>query len=131
MIEARTSRIALMTEPQTGPKSTPFMIASASVTENGAEATIANTITASGIAKGPSWMSACSTHGRCETTKAASANEATKIPTASRRRNQRPVRELTALFLGGRAVFAFARPALSTGRASRSHLAYWVAELGD
>src|SRR5260370_19819434 len=108
MIGGGTTPIGLMTNPQTGRKSTPFIIASASVTENGAEATTANTITASGIAKGPSWMSACSTHGRCETTKAASANEATRIPTASRRRNQRPVRELTALFLGGRLLFAFA-----------------------
>jgi hypothetical protein len=31
----------LTIEPQSGPKMTPFMIASASVTENGAEATIA------------------------------------------------------------------------------------------
>lgn len=45
---ANTSPIALTTEPQSGPKITPFMMASASVTENGAEATTVKMMIANG-----------------------------------------------------------------------------------
>jgi len=65
------------------------MIASASVTENGAEATTANTSTASGTANEPKFARKCSTQGRFDTTKAASTNEATKIAIASSFRSQR------------------------------------------
>jgi hypothetical protein len=40
----------LTTDPQSGPKITPFMIASASVTENGADATTVKSSTANGYA---------------------------------------------------------------------------------
>src|ERR1700722_681181 len=41
-IAAHTIPIALTTEPHSGPNRTPFMTASASVTENGADATTVN-----------------------------------------------------------------------------------------
>ena len=55
---------ALMTLPHSGPKIAPFMIASASVTENGAEATIAKSSVASGSATpGPIERMKCSMKG--------------------------------------------------------------------
>jgi hypothetical protein len=61
-IAANTSPTALTTEPQSGPKITPFMIARASVTENGADATTVKSNTASGYAtQGPIVVRNCST----------------------------------------------------------------------
>ena len=60
-IAAKTSPIALMIEPSTGPKIAPFIMANASVTENGAAATSAKTTTAKGNAMNPMVRMRCST----------------------------------------------------------------------
>ena len=112
MIAARTMPIALTTEPQSGPKSTPFMMASASGTENGAEATTAMMRMASGIANGPSAPKSCSTSVFRQTTKAASANDAPKMAAASRRlRNTLALVPVTVWLLCGIGVYASARMA--------------------
>ncbi len=80
---------AFTSEPHQGPKITPFIIASASVTENGADATTARMSTASGIANGPERAEQCSTCALRATTNAASANETNRIALASSRRSNK------------------------------------------
>ncbi len=105
------------------------MIASASVTENGAEATIANTRTESGTASQPRWAKMLATSMRCETTSAASTNDASKIPTASMRRSTEVLAltgsTLTGCCLGRSAVYASA--CSPTNRARRD---FGTADLG-
>ena len=86
---AQTIPTAFTIEPKSGPNSTPFMIARASVTENGAEATTVKIRTASGKAKNPSVASLCSIGSLYRIPNAARRNDTTMTMTASQRRRNR------------------------------------------
>lgn len=86
-IAANIRPMVSMIDPQKGPKIAPFITASASVTENGADATSANSAIAEGIEiSGPMVRMKCSTRGWYLMTRNANANERTSNPMPARRR---------------------------------------------